>query len=206
MPKNLPKDVIGLFPRLNGLVDPAVDRELFLAFLRLYEYFSNTIETKVVEVKKETTVETQQLTEKTTQLINNFAAKLIKGNSNNQGNNPLETLGSGTVTSVAASGNLLFTISGSPITESGTFSFTLSNQSANKIFAGPTTGAAASPTFRALVKEDINIPFELTTETNADPTTAEYVANTWGVHHNTASGDIFIAFNDGGIIKKLLLV
>jgi hypothetical protein len=205
MPNNLSKEVIGLFPRLNGLVDPAVDRELFLAFLRLYEYFSNTIETKVIEVKKASTVESQQLTEKTTQLINNFAAKLIKGNNGN-GNNPLETLGSGTVTSVAASGNSIFSVGGSPIVETGTFTFILISQAANKIFAGPVSGGSVVPTFRLLVKEDINFPYKLTTSTNADPTTTEYINGTWGIHKNSISGDVFIVYNDGGVIKKLTLV
>lgn len=205
MPNNIPKEIIGLFPRLNGLVDPAVDRELFLAFLRLYEYFSNTIETKVTEAKKASTVESQQLSEKTTQLINNFAAKLIKGNNGNS-NNPLETLGSGTVTSVAASGNSIFNVGGSPIVETGTFTFTLISQAANNIFAGPVSGGSATPTFRLLIATDINFPYLLTTTTNTDPTTTEYTNGTWGIHKNNISGDVFVVYNDGGIIKKLTLV
>jgi hypothetical protein len=48
----------------------------------------------------------------------------------------------------------IYTISGSPLTSNGTLTFTLSNQTANKVFAGPTTGSA-QPTFRALVAADI---------------------------------------------------
>jgi len=65
---------------------------------------------------------------------------------------------SGTVTSVAladASSSPIYSISGSPVTSSGTLTLTLSTQSANTVFAGPTTGAAAQPTFRALVSADI---------------------------------------------------
>jgi len=59
--------------------------------------------------------------------------------------------GSGTVTSVAlTTPGVLFTVSGSPVTSSGTLAMSLINQSANMIFAGPTSGGAASPTFRAL--------------------------------------------------------
>lgn len=63
--------------------------------------------------------------------------------------------GSGTVTSVGLSLPNIFTISGSPVTTSGTLSATLANQSANQIFAGPTSGGAATPGFRSLVAADI---------------------------------------------------
>lgn len=68
--------------------------------------------------------------------------------------------GTGTVTSVAlATGagatDALYTISGSPITTSGTITETLNTQTANFGFFGPTSGGAASPTFRAIVAADI---------------------------------------------------
>jgi len=63
--------------------------------------------------------------------------------------------GSGTVTSVGLSLPGLFSVSGSPVTSSGTLSATLATQSANLVWAGPTTGTAAAPTFRALVAGDI---------------------------------------------------
>lgn len=61
----------------------------------------------------------------------------------------------GTVTSVALSLPSIFSVSGSPVTTSGTLTGTLATQTANTIFAGPTTGGAATPTFRALVAADI---------------------------------------------------
>lgn len=66
--------------------------------------------------------------------------------------------GSGSVTSVALSDGStspLYSVSGSPITTSGTLSFTLSTQSPNLVLAGPSSGAAAQPTMRALVAADI---------------------------------------------------
>lgn len=63
--------------------------------------------------------------------------------------------GSGTVTSVALTAPTEFSVAGSPITTSGTLAITKATQSANNIWAGPTTGAAAAPTFRALVAADI---------------------------------------------------
>lgn len=63
--------------------------------------------------------------------------------------------GAGTVTSVALTAPGIFSVSGSPVTSSGTLSFSLASQSANQIFAGPATGIATTPTFRSLVDADI---------------------------------------------------
>lgn len=68
--------------------------------------------------------------------------------------------GTGTVTSVAlatgaGASDALYTISGSPVTTSGTITETLNTQTANKVFAGATSGGAASPTFRSLVTADL---------------------------------------------------
>ena len=61
------------------------------------------------------------------------------------------------VTSAALSMPAEFSVAGSPITTTGTFAVTKATQSANLIFSGPTTGAAAAPTFRALVAADIPV-------------------------------------------------
>lgn len=63
--------------------------------------------------------------------------------------------GSGTVTSVALTVPSIFSLSGSPITTAGTFAITLATQAANQVWCGPTGGAAAAPTFRALVAADL---------------------------------------------------
>lgn len=62
---------------------------------------------------------------------------------------------SGTVTSVALSMPAIFSVAGSPITSSGTLAVTLATETANTVWAGPTSGGAATPTFRALVTADI---------------------------------------------------
>jgi hypothetical protein len=63
--------------------------------------------------------------------------------------------GSGSVTSAAMSVPAFLSVAGSPITTSGTFNVTLATQTANMVFVGPTSGGAATPTFRALVSDDI---------------------------------------------------
>ena len=197
-------EVKDYLPQLRGMVDARVERILYIAFLRVYEYINNKIEQLAENFTKQSEITSRETVEKTTELVNNFVTKLITNKGS--GNNPLESLGTGTITSVSLTISAIFTVSGSPITESGTFSLTLINQSANRFFAGPTSGGATTPTFRNIVKEDINIPFKLTTETNADPTTTEYANDgDWGTHRNTTSGDVTVAINDGGVIKKVLL-
>jgi len=61
----------------------------------------------------------------------------------------------GTVTSVGLSMPTPFTVTNSPVTSSGTLTAAWNTQTANYVLAGPTTGAAAVPTFRALVAGDI---------------------------------------------------
>jgi len=64
--------------------------------------------------------------------------------------------GVGTVTSVGLSvPEAEFSVAGSPVTTSGTLAITKDNQTANTVWAGPTTGSPAQPTFRALVAADI---------------------------------------------------
>lgn len=59
------------------------------------------------------------------------------------------------VTSVGLSLPGIFTVSGSPVTSTGTLTATLANQTANTVFSGPSSGGAVAPTFRALVAADI---------------------------------------------------
>jgi hypothetical protein len=49
----------------------------------------------------------------------------------------------------------IFTITGSPLTANGTITATLATQTANTFWAGPASGTAAAPTFRALTTADL---------------------------------------------------
>lgn len=66
--------------------------------------------------------------------------------------------GSGTVTSVDLTmPAAIFNVAGNPITTTGTLAVTMDTQTANTVLAGPTTGGAVAPAFRALVDADIPI-------------------------------------------------
>ena len=87
-----------------------------------------------------------------TALVNNAdAVAEFVGNKGTGG-----SAGAGTVTTFSA-GNLspLFTSSVANPTTTPALTFAQVNQSANLVFAGPTTGIAAAPTFRSLVAADI---------------------------------------------------
>lgn len=68
------------------------------------------------------------------------------------------------VSSVGLSMPAEFTVSNSPLIAPGTLTVTKATETANTVWAGPTTGAAAAPTFRALVAADVNsVAVDLTT-------------------------------------------
>jgi hypothetical protein len=71
---------------------------------------------------------------------------------------PFFTSTGGTVNSVGLSAPAEFTVTGSPVTTTGTLTFSKSNQNANLIYAGPASGGAAPPTFRALTGADGAVP------------------------------------------------
>jgi hypothetical protein len=64
----------------------------------------------------------------------------------------------GTVTSVGLALPSIFSVSGSPVTGSGSLTASLANQNANVILAGPMSSSAAVPTFRALIGADLPAP------------------------------------------------
>jgi hypothetical protein len=63
--------------------------------------------------------------------------------------------GSGTVTSVGMTVPSFLSVAGSPIINAGTFALSLVVEPAHTVFAGPTSGADAAPTYRLLVASDI---------------------------------------------------
>ena len=89
-----------------------------------------------------------------------------------------KTSNTGTVTSVALSLPAQVSVSGSPVTTSGTLTAAWASQTANYVFAAP-NGTAGTPTFRALVAADI-------------PTLNQNTTGSAGSVANT------VTFNNGG--------
>jgi hypothetical protein len=123
--------------------------------------------------------------------------------------NTFNNKGSGTVTSVALSLPSIFTVTGSPVTTTGTLTGSLNSQTANIVFAGPSTGSPATPTFRALVSSDIpalnyvtavsgTSPISVTSGytptvsiSQASATTNGYLSSTdWNTFNNKGSGTV----------------
>ena len=110
---------------------------------------------------------------------------------------------SGTVTSVGLSDTsttAIYAITGSPITSSGTIDLTLKTQSANKVLAGPTTGSAAQPAFRALVANDIpSLPYGSGTVTSVGVSNADGYIVPSGTNPVTSSGTIALNLSSGAV-------
>lgn len=121
----------------------------------------------------------------------------------------------GTVSSVGLSvPGLLYTVSGSPVTGSGTLTTTLKTQTANSFLAGPTSGAAATPTMRGIVPADLPVMVAsgashaagIVPDPGATAGTTKYLREdgNWSVPPGAGGGGTpggsttQIQFNDGG--------
>lgn len=103
--------------------------------------------------------------------------------------------GSGTVTNFSA-GDLspLFTTSEATTTTTPALSFAQVTQSANTIFAGPTSGGAANPTFRAIVATDLFAPFSSEPAfSHASLNPADATTYFWGVAHSMTAATSTLA-------------
>lgn len=94
--------------------------------------------------------------------------------------------GTGTVTSVDLAVPSEFTLSGNPITTSGTITISKANETANTVWAGPATGIPAAPAFRALVSADIPNNAADTTGTSGSTMALESLTTTVDVSGATA--------------------
>lgn len=104
--------------------------------------------------------------------------------------------GTGTVTSVGLSMPSMFSVSGSPVTTSGTISSTLASQTANLGLFSP-NGSSGSPTFRKAVAADLSATGtpSSTTYLRGDWTwetlpsgTSQWTSDTYGIYCNNNIG------------------
>lgn len=113
----------------------------------------------------------------------------------------------GTVTSVGLSMPGDFQVTGSPVSTSGTLTVGYSTQTANRVFAGPSMGAAAAPTFRTLVSNDIpttlesktlsgTVSFTGTVNTNIIPTGSVSLGSPTDGWANVYTNDLHLS-NEG---------
>lgn len=110
----------------------------------------------------------------------------------------------GTVTSVGLSDGStapFYTITGSPVTVSGTLTVTLKTQSKNLLCAGPASGSAAQPTFRALVAADLPGNFSGNFLGNAPASRVGYTVGSGGLVVQGTSRSTGVTLNTicGGI-------
>lgn len=97
------------------------------------------------------------------------------------------------VTSVAATVPSILSVSGSPITTSGTLAISLANQVQNTVFAGSNAGGSVAPTFRALVGADL--PIVTATTTGALSTGSDTIAGNKTFNGNISGANFSSATN-----------
>ena len=91
----------------------------------------------------------------------------------------------------------VFTVANSPVTENGTITVTLNAQNAATFFAGPLTGNAAPPTFRAFALSDISVG------ANGQTIATQNGAVVWA--NVTASGSSYLAVRNATANTTLVL-
>ena len=101
----------------------------------------------------------------------------------------------GTVQSVALTAPSIFTVSGSPVTTTGTLDFALNTQAKNLVFAGPATGSDAAPTFRALAYADLPIVNYTEVASTSSTITAPTTSVTASTSFTVTSPDVEIVSN-----------
>jgi hypothetical protein len=86
--------------------------------------------------------------------------------------------GGGSVTSVGISMPSMFTVTGSPVTDAGSFTVSLASQSANQVFVSP-NGSSGTPGYRALVSADIPTILNALTSASALATVGTITSGVW---------------------------
>lgn len=119
-------------------------------------------------------------------------------------NIPVYAGGTGSVSSVGLNMPGIFTVTGSPVTTSGTLAATLNTQIANVFFAGPSSGGAVTPTFRAIVSGDVPTLNQNTTGTASNlsgtpalPNGTTATTQTLGDNTTKLATDAFVIANRG---------
>ena len=103
----------------------------------------------------------------------------------------------GSVSLVGLSLPSIFAVTGSPVTSAGTLSATLQTQSANTVFAGPTTGTA-EPTFRVLSIDNLS---DVVITAPSTGQTIAYDGSNWvnsGTQGANAAGTVGVVPSGGG--------
>lgn len=122
--------------------------------------------------------------------------------------------GSGTVTSVGLALPSFLTVTGSPITTTGTLTASLASQTANTVFAAP-NGTSGTPSFRKILVDDLSATGtpSSTTYLRGDFTwgtpsgTSQWNNDTYGINYTAGNVGIGVSSNTsvGLIVEKSLV-
>ena len=149
-------------------------------------------------------------------LIGSVGAAPVVGNiiagsnisiANGPGSISISTINSGTVSSVGLAMPSDFTVTGSPVTSSGTLTVTANTQADNTFYSGPASGPAAAPTFRTMVAADMSSVLTADGQVLIGSSSGSPVATTLTAGSNVsianASGSITISTINSGTVTQI---
>jgi hypothetical protein len=196
-----PKRVI---PSLNNITDLKTRQEIINAFESLYNYCEYKFKVELDKLRTNL-LQTNVTDFAGGNLIADLGRRLIGSDINDPFVEEVSTA-PGTITSITINVPAYMTGGGTDNTDPVNFNLGFSNQVASLFFASPSGGIGAVG-FRAIAHADIANLDLLRTTSNADPALADLPNNgNASIHRNTVSGNVFLAYNDGGVILKVQLV
>lgn len=110
--------------------------------------------------------------------------------------------GTGTVTSVALSLPAIFSVSGSPVTTTGTLTATLASQSQNLFFASP-NGSSGAPAFRAIALADLPSGYQYYSW--ASNATTSFAASVGSAYNTTAGSQATVTLPSATDNQRVLV-
>lgn len=191
-------------PTLNNIQDYRTRQELINTIQIIYEYFEYKLKNEL-EALKVSLLNTNITKFAGGSLVADLGKRLLGSPTTDELIEEVGT-GIGSINSITITLPAYMTGGGTDNTDPVSFNLGFSNQAPLLFFASPTSGIGAVG-FRAITHADISsLDLQRTSSIN-DPTLIDLPNNgNASIHKNTTSGNVFLAYNNGGSIVKIQLI
>lgn len=191
-------------PLLSNIPDLRTRQELISSIESIYNYLDYRLRNELTKLKNEL-LKTSITDFEGGNLIADLGRRLLGSSTSDSLIQEVGT-GTGNITSITITLPAYMTGGGTDNTDPVSFNLSFANQAPLLFFASPTVGVGAVG-FRGITHADIANLDLLRTSSTSDPALADLPNNSnASIHKNTTSGNVFLAYNDGGAILKVQLL